>query len=147
MAFQCVPFNGEWTGDTKLDLRGIYRRPSGDLTSDLPLRRHTKWVAKGLEYVTLADAESFAIAVPFLRAQGLNPQDYVAGRDGDGRPTPWNVEAYLADQQSVRAAKDDEIRALVAEFGVDVVEKIKGIPVPAHLRPETKAAKREKASA
>ena len=40
MGLKCIPLNPEWCGQTKLDLRAVYRRPNGDLTSDLPLRRH-----------------------------------------------------------------------------------------------------------
>src|SRR5262245_19768514 len=117
MAFKCVPLNPAWTGDTKHDMRAIYKRPNGDLTSGLPLRRHHQWESKGLTYVTLADAESLGLAVAALRGQGLNPQDYVAGIDGDGRPTPWKAEAYLADAKTARAEQDAELSAMVERYG------------------------------
>jgi len=141
MPLKTIPLNPAWTGDTKLDLRAIYRKPSGDLTGGLPLRRHHAWEAKGLTYVTLADAESLSMAVPFLRANGLNPQDYVVGIDGDGRPTPWSTDLYLADTAATQVSADAALQALVAQFGVDVVEQIKGIKVPAHLRGDAKPAK------
>ena len=130
---KCVPFLPQLSGDTKLDVRAIYRRPSGDLTCGLPMRRHHQWQAKGFEYVTLADAESLGIAAPFLRANGWNPQDYVAGIDGDGRPTPWKVDLYLADVKEKQADLDAELRALIAEHGLETVEKIRG-RLPEHLR-------------
>ncbi len=148
MALKCVPLNHQWCGSTKLDLRAIYRRTNGDLTTSLPLRGHEKWLAKGLEYVTLADAESFSIAAPYLRAEGKNPQDYVAGIDGDGRPTPWNVALYLADTKATRDSADAKLAEMVAEFGVEAVEKITGKSVPDALRPaEAKIEKRTKAVA
>ncbi len=141
MALKCVPLNAQWCGSTKLDLRAIYRRRNGDLTSGLPLRGHQTWVAKGLEYVTLADAESLSSAASSLRAEGKNPQDYVAGIDGDGRPTPWNVALYLEDAQVVQAKADADLKTMIEQFGVETVERIKGITVPAHLRPEAEPVK------
>lgn len=135
MAFKCVPLLAELTGDTKIDAHAIYRRPSGDLTSGLPMRRHHQWQAKGLEYVTLADASSLGKAAPFLRARGLNPQEFVCGHDGDGNATPWNPKAYLADRADQQAVEDADLAALVEKYGVDMVESIKGVKVPEHLKP------------
>ena len=137
MSFQGVPFNAKWTdSSSKEDMRAIYRRPNGDLTSDLPLRRHSQWEAKGFTYVTLADADSFAKAVPFLRSRQLNPQDFVMGHDGDGRPVCWNLSKYLAENADIKAKDDAELKAMIEQFGVEAVEKIKGIKVPEHLRPK-----------
>jgi hypothetical protein len=148
MALKCIPLNPAWTGDTKLDLRAIYKRPNGDLTGSLPMRRHHSWEAKGLAYVTLADAESFVLAIPFLRSLGLNPNDFVAGIDGDGRPTPWMAEAYLADEKANQVTADAKLAAMVAEFGVEAVEKITGKPVPDALRAEvTVKTRRDKVPA
>jgi hypothetical protein len=135
MPLKCVPLNPAWTGDTKLDMRAIYARPNGDLSGSLPLRRHHSWEAKGLRYVTLADSESLALAVPFLRANGLNPQDFVVGTDGDGRPTPWNPEVYQSDNAATRAAEEVKLKSMIDEFGVETVEKITGAKVPEHLKP------------
>jgi hypothetical protein len=138
---QCVPFLGSLAdGGTKQDVRAIYRRPNGDLTSGLPMRRQNQWVTKGLEYVTLADAESLKIAAPMLQAQGLNPQAFVAGIDGDGRPTPWKVDLYLADQKEKQHDADAELRAMIAQYGIETVEAIKGMKVPEHLKHEPVAA-------
>lgn len=141
MALKCVPLNPAWTGDTKLDLRGVYKRPNGDLATSLPMRKHHAWEAKGLEYVTLADAESLAVAAPFLRAQGLNPQEFVAGVDGDGRLTPWVYSVYAADAEVQQKTADAELQALIEQFGVETVEKIKGRKVPEHLKPVPVEAK------
>lgn len=134
MAVKCVPLNPDWTGSTKMDMRAIYARPNGDLTTALPLRRHTSWEAKGFKYLTLADAESLNLAVPFLRSQGLNPQDFVAGIDGDGRPTPWNPAAYIADVKSKQVDADAELLERVRKYGVETVEQITGQTVPAHIK-------------
>jgi len=139
--FKCVPLNHAWTGSTKLDLHAIYKRPNGNLAA-LPLRRHHQWMTKGMEYVTLADAQSLSDAAPFLRSQGLNPQEFVCGLDGDGRPTPWIPALYLETQSVNRADADAELKSLVAEHGVDVVERIRGIKVPEHLKPEAKSVRK-----
>lgn len=138
--FKCVPLNAAWTGDTKLDMHAIYARPNGDLAT-LPMRRHNQWMAKGLTYVTLADAESFRLAAPWLQSQGLNPGEFIAGIDGDGRQTPWIPAKYLAEQQAGRADADAELKALIALHGVETVEAIRGIKVPDHLKPDTKKTK------
>ena len=146
MALKCVPFLHELAGDTKLDAHAIYARPNGDLTSGLPMRRHSGWTKKGFKYVTLADAESFKLAVPFLRQQNLDPKDYVCGNDGDGRPTCWNVELYLEDHTAKQAAADAELKAMVEKFGAETVEAIKGIKVPDHLKPAESKVKAAKVS-
>lgn len=145
MPLKCVPLNPAWTGDTKLDLRAVYARANGDLLTSLPMRRHHSWEAKGLRYITLADSESLAIAAPFLRAQGLNPQDFVCGVDGDGRPTPWSNELYQAGTAANMAAADAELVALIEQFGVETVEKIKGAKVPDRLKPQPVEVKAKRA--
>lgn len=145
MALKCVPLVAGMTGDTKHDLRAIYRKPNGDLSAGLPMRRHQQWLNKGFEYVTLADADSLVTAAPLLQAAGLNPQDYVAGRE-DGRPTPWNVAAYLVDDKARIARDEAELKAKIDKYGVDTVESILGLKVPDHLRPVT-VAKASKAVA
>lgn len=145
--YPCVPLNLDWTGSTKLDLHGIYDRGNGDLCT-LPMRRHQQWMAKGFSYVTLADAESFKKAVPFLQAVGKNPQDYIAGIDGDGRPTPWIAAKYIAEQQATRADSDAELKGLIDQYGVEQVEKIRGAKIPARLLPtEPKARTKSGAAA
>lgn len=135
MALECVPLINELTGDTKMDAHAIYRRPNGDLTSGLPMRRHHAWLAKGFEYVTLADPASLQLAAPFLQARGLDPNQFVAGIDGDGRRTPWNPAKYHEDTRAQQAAEDAELAALVEKHGIETVEAIRGIRVPDHLRP------------
>lgn len=138
--YPCVPLNYDWTGSTKLDIHGIYDRGNGDLCT-LPLRRHQQWMAKGFTYVTLADAESLAVAAHSLRVMGKNPSDYIVGNDGDGRPTPWIPAKYLAEQGANRVDADAELKGLIEQYGVEQVEKIRGSKVPAHLLPKAQAAK------
>jgi hypothetical protein len=139
MALKCVPLNPDWVGNTGLDMRAIYRRPSGDLTTALPLRRHNQWQAKGFEYVTLADAESLKLAAPWLMSQGKNPQEFVAGYTNEGS-TPWNVAKYLEGVQVADATAADELKTLIAQFGVEAVEKITGKPVPERVKAEAAIA-------
>lgn len=137
--FKCVPLNHAWTADTKLDIHAIYKRRNGDLMT-LPMRGHAKWMAKGFEYVTLADAESFKVAIPFIRSLGVDHREFICGIDGTGRDTCWDVEQYLANRGVETAAEDAEIKGLVEKYGVELVEQIKGTKVPAHLKPEAKKA-------
>ena len=149
MAFKCVPLNPAWVGDTKLDIRAIYKRANGDLTSGLPLRRHHNWVAKGLEYVTLADPDSLSKAAKFLKAEGHDVNSFVMAIDGNGDPTPWDVAKYVAEHGAAKAQADADLKALIAEYGWETVEKIKGVKVPEHLRgmvPMTATAIEEPAS-
>jgi hypothetical protein len=139
MALKCVPLNPDWVGNTALDMRAIYRRPSGDLTTALPLRRHNQWQGKGFEYVTLADAESLKLAAPWLMSRGQNPQEFVAGYTNEGA-TPWNVTKYLEGAQVAEANAAEEMKTLIAQFGVDAVEKITGKPVPERLKAEAAIA-------
>jgi hypothetical protein len=139
MALKCVPLNPDWVGNTGLDMRAIYRRPNGDLTADLPLRRHNQWQAKGFEYVTLADASSLKLAAPWLMSKGHNPQEFVAGYSNEGA-TPWNVTKYLEGAHAADVAAADELKRLVDQFGVDAVEKITGKPVPERLKAEAAIA-------
>ena len=89
---ELVPFDPAWVFG-KADLHAIYRRPNGDLTTGLPVRRHLDWSRKGFEWVTLADADSLLAAANSLRAQGLDPRRYVV----DPRTnSPWSYEAYVA---------------------------------------------------
>lgn len=135
MAYPCVPFNATFAGG-KLDIRAIYKRPNGDLMT-LPMRRHYQWEAKGFAYVTIADHDSLMA----IRAYLPNAKQYVVGLDGDGRETPWDVALYLADRKEVQAKEDAELAALVAEHGAEMVEKIKGVKVPAHLKADKPKAR------
>src|SRR5690349_14109132 len=91
--FRPVPFQNAWIDHAKLDVHAIYRRPvfgengeqlvdehgvpRWDLTGGLPVRRHRDWIKKGYQYVTLADSESLKNAAPLLRAQGIDPGQFV----------------------------------------------------------------------
>jgi hypothetical protein len=140
MSLKCVPLNPDWVGNTGLDMRAIYRRPNGDLTTALPLRRHNQWASKGFEYVTMADAESLKMAAGWLMSRGMNPQEFIAGYTNEGG-TPWSVAKYLEGAKVAEASADEETRKLIAQFGVDAVEKITGKPVSDRLRAEAAMAK------
>lgn len=149
--FRCVPFDPNWAiAGTKYDLKAIYRRPRRtigeydeitpetnaeglplwDLTTPLPLRRHSDWTAKGYEYVTLADMESLEKAAPSLRAKGLRVQDFVQ----HPQLGPWNPKLYAAVANVEDQTAFAELVALIEKFGVDTVEQIRGVALPAALR-------------
>ena len=134
--FRCVPLDLAWTGDTKIDIRAIYRRPDGhggwDLTGALPLRRHNDWLRKGFVYVTLADGESLKVAAPALQAQGLDWRTFIHDvRTG----SPWQPDQYRTQQALEQSAEETELRTLIAEFGVEAVVKIKQQQNPAFVLP------------
>ena len=147
-AFRCVPLDHRWTGDTKLDMKAIYRRPARDaqgqpkrdaegriqwdLTSGMPLRRHSHWLAKGFEYVTLADAESLSMAASALRDAGLDPAGFVVNRRNN---SPWDVAQYLAAVETLEGEETRDLAALVAKHGADATEEIMRVHQPGFVLP------------
>lgn len=141
MPLRCVPLNLHWTGEaTKLDLKAMYRK--GEVITALPMRRHDDWLRKGFVYLTLADADSLEKVAPSLRAAGLDPRDYQQGP----QRSPWNAQLYMEGLILQEAEYLQELRELVARYGVEVVEAIKqkddpAFRVPESLRGEAKKAK------
>ena len=151
MPLKCIPLRPEWTGSTGPDIRAIYRRKKTDnwgnpvldaegreqwdTTGGLPLRRHSDWLNKGYEYITLADEDSLAKVAKWLRADGEDPMAYIQDRR---TRSPFNPDIWYADQQSAEANRIIELRELVAEYGVDAVVRMRG-PLPAVLLKELAA--------
>ncbi len=133
MALKLVPWCPEFM---KYDIRGVYRRPNGDLMPSLPITAHNKWQAKGFEFVTLGDAASLAQAAHVLRQHGHDPHSFICGRDGDGQQTCWNVNLYLAGEKDSQAAAEAKLAEQIEKYGVAAVEEMTGKPVPAHLKPK-----------
>lgn len=150
-----VPFNNAWIDHTKLDLKAIYRRPRWtkdefdqdvqelgpdgqplwDLTGPLPVRQHNKWMAKGFQYVTLADRDSLLAAA---QQQTLLHGSY---REFDQHQTggPWNAKMYMAGQQTVDTEAVRQLRESVQRFGSEAYEVIRRevdpkFRLPAQLR-------------
>ena len=137
---KCVPLDLAWTGgETKLDLKAIYRRrkqdnwgnpvldadglEQWDTTSGLPLRRHNAWLAKGFEYVPLADFDSLEKVGPQLtRDTGRDWREYI--QDLRTR-SPFSLALYIKGLDQERADTLKELRELVAEFGVEMVTRLK----------------------
>jgi hypothetical protein len=145
--FKCVPLDPLWTiTGSKLDLKAIYRRPRRsvgeydeiiqergpdglplyDITSPLPLRRHSDWQTKGFEYVTVVSTlqqgdESFKYVADSLRKQGLNPADYLQ------HPVfgTWNPKLYLATAEQADRSKFSELTKMVEQFGSAAVTEIR----------------------
>ena len=159
MPLKCIPLRPEWTGSTAPDLRAIYRRrkqdnfgnpildrdgrEQWDTTGALPLRQHAKWAAKGFEYITLADEESLGKVAGVLRMEGHDPMSFMQDRR---TRSPFNAEMWLADQKSADDTRMAELRELVAQFGVEAVEKMKG-PIPASIRDAAKPKPQAKGAA
>jgi hypothetical protein len=151
MALKLIPFNASWINHDKIDVHAIYRRPrfvedkygemqreyvdgipTWDLTGPLPVRQHTKWAAKGFEYVTLADRVSLFVAGRY----GTLPAGTTAA-DFDQHQTsgPWNYRKYAEGQELALHTATDELRADVEEFGSDAVQSIKRRQDPAFTLP------------
>lgn len=154
--FKCVPYDANWSiAGTRYDLKAIYRRPRRgtdefdqvtnatnaegqplwDLTSPLPMRRHSDWIAKGFEYVTLADMDSLQKAAPSLQAKGLRIHDFIQ----HPQLGPWNPKLYAATADATDKTQFQELLALVQQFGVVAVEQIRGQALPEALKQQLAA--------
>jgi hypothetical protein len=147
-----VPFNSAWISHDKIDIHAIYRRPrfkedefgelereydaSGlptwDLTGPLPVKQHNRWMAKGFEYVTLANRESLGLAGMYGTIDG-NWREYDQHQTGG----PWNFKKFLVGQEVVTSRELDELRVDVEEYGSDVVERIRRRTDPNFRLPES----------
>lgn len=168
--FKAVPLDPAWVHPgTKLDLKAIFRRPRRrvgddgalvhersreglllyDLTGPLPLRRFSDWTAKGFEYVTLADAVSLKEAAPYLRARGLDPNEFVLQRNTITGASPWSEPLYSQAQAAIDSQRAEELRALVAQLGSRAVQTMirattdAGFELPEELRNVPAAAAAE----
>ena len=157
-----VPFQAVWITHEKLDLHAIYRRPrfkedeygevqlvpgEWDLTGPLPVKQHNKWMAKGFEYVTLADRNSL-IEAARVGTVGGNWREYDQHQTGG----PWNYRKYAegmkVDAVAQKAAAEQaetELRFMVEKFGVEAVEAIKQQTDPSFKVPESMKPQKKKA--
>lgn len=165
MSLKLVPFNANWVTHNKLDLHAIYRRPrfvedkygelrrdldenglpKWDLTGELPVRQHSKWVGKGFEYVTLANRESLIMA-------GRNG---TIQHDADGNPVdwrtydqhqvsgPWNYRKYAEGQEATTTLDAERLKGDVARFGWEAVEAIRQQTDPTFRLPDHMKGKPE----
>jgi hypothetical protein len=151
MSLKLVPFNAVWIDHDKIDIHAIYRRPvfaedkygelqrvikdgfpAWDLTGPLPVRGHTKWSAKGFQYVTLATRDSLRIAARF----GTLPEGTtLATYDQHHTGGPWNYRLYFESQEALQGEILDELRADVEEFGSDTVLRLRRRTDPAFVLP------------
>jgi len=156
-----VPFNQAWITHDKIDVHAIYRRPrytkddygedqrevhaetgepTWDITSPLPVKQHSKWLAKGFEYVTVADRDSLRRAA--LHRTVLDEHGEACDwRVYDQHQTggPWNLRRYMEGLSSTTTLANDQLRADVEKYGPETVENIRrryepGFRVPDHLR-------------
>lgn len=156
MSLKLVPFNPTWVQHDKIDVHAIYRRPryvedkfgemqrehdrdglpTWDLTGPLPVRQHTRWAAKGFQYVTLANRESLFIAAKYnTLPEGTNAREFDQHQTGG----PWSYRRYLEGQEVALQAEAEQLRDDVAEFGSVAVETIRrrfdpGFVMPEHLK-------------
>ncbi len=133
-----VPFQSGWAGsETKLDLKGIYRRPSADggisLTSPLPLRRHLDWTRKGFEFVALATREDLGLVAGFLRAEGHDVAELA--KSYDPRTGIFLTELYLKDAKASDAAYLVDLQSKVDRFGAETVTEMMQMQDPGFVMP------------
>lgn len=140
MSLKLVPFNSAWTNHDKIDIHAIYRRPrfvedefgersreykngvaTWDMTGPLPIRQHSRWLAKGFEYVTLANRESLMVA---YKAGTLPEGATVSTYDQHQTGGPWNWKKYCAGQEADMTAEAEQIASDVRLFGSEAVTKI-----------------------
>ena len=136
-----VPFNAAWISHALMDVKAIYRRPrfvqdefgewqrefkdgapTWDLTTPLPVRSHNRWLAKGFEYVTLANRGSLNVAAKFgTLPEGATAADYDQSQAGG----PWNYKMYVKGLEQATTLEAETLRADVEEFGSDVVLRLR----------------------
>lgn len=161
-----VPFHPTWINHDKIDVHAIYRRPHRvedeygemmqkidaegipmwDLTGPLPVKQHTRWSAKGYEYVTLADRDSLNTAGMFGTVE--NYRQYDQHRSGG----PWNYRLYAEGMKASSTIEADQLRDDVEMFGSEAVETLRKrtdlhFKLPPHLQgipPGGKVGKSEK---
>lgn len=146
-----VPFNHAWITNDKIDLKAIYRRPrytedaygemvrettadglpAWDLTGGLPVKSHNKHVAKGFEYVTLADRDSLHIAATHKTIDG-DWRQYVQDPRTGG---PWHYRKYVEGQTVADAEATQRLAEMVAKYGPDLVQDMKRETEPGYVLP------------
>lgn len=155
-----VPFNAKWINHDKIDVHAIYRRPrfkedeygelereldaggipTWDMTGPLPVKQHTKWLAKGFEYVTLADRDSLRMAGQFgtVLDEFGNVCDW---RKYDQHQTggPWNWKKYHEGQSESTTIAQEKLKEDILKWGPEAVEAIRrqvdpSFRLPDHMR-------------
>jgi hypothetical protein len=141
MSLELVPFSAAWINHDKMDLHAIYRRPrfvqdeygewqrefkdgaaTWDLTGPLPVRSHNRWIAKGFEYVTLANRGSLAVAHHYgTLPEGRTVESYEPVK-GNG---PWNYRRYAEGMAQAATRDAEQLREDVLRFGSDVVQHLR----------------------
>lgn len=146
-----VPFNPVWITHDKCDLHGIYRRPryvrdeydeeyreydadglpTWDITGALPIKQHSKWTAKGFEFLTLASRSDLETAARTGTLQGGSIRDYAQNAQGG----PWHYKKYIdgALVQANDAAK--RLKDLVLRLGPDEAEQAMRVSDPEYVLP------------
>lgn len=136
---QLVPFDEKWAGsETKLDLKGWYRRPSRhggfSVVGPFPLRRHLDYARKGFEFITLASAEDVAPVRMQLKMRGIDLNALADAYDHNGH---FKMEQYLKDERGKDDAFAAELQAKVDRFGADAVSEMMRLQDPAFVMPES----------
>jgi len=169
-----VPFNNAWISHDKIDIKAIYQRPrskedeygefiqildengeqSYDLTGPLPIKQHVKWSQKGFKYLTLASRDALMVAYAtntLLDDNGNVTHDWQQYNQHSTHG-PWNYKKYLEGYQESKLAASQDLVNDIAEYGWELVEKLRrrsdpGFSVPDYLKPEFKKAAEAKAAA
>lgn len=147
-----VPFNNVWVGHDKLDLKAIYRRPrymedaygemhrevgpdglpAWDITGALNVKHHNKHLAKGFEYITLADRDSLHHAAA---AGTVADWKQYAGQD-PRTGGPWHYRKYIEGQAVSDSDAAQRLAEMVAKYGPGMVQDMKRESDPTYALPE-----------
>lgn len=146
-----VPFSHAWITHDKLDLKAVYRRPrwvedhygemhremtpdglpAWDITGGLPVKHHNKHVAKGFEYVTLADRDSLLAAAAAKTIEG-DWRVYIQDPRTGG---PWHYRKYVEGQVVADTAATQKLAELVAKYGPEMVQDLRRETEPGYVLP------------
>lgn len=157
MALKCIPLNLDWCDTTKQDFHAIYLRrkqdnwgvptldASGreqwDATGPLPMRRHSDWMKKGYQYLTLfiaSDDHRWPLVAGWIRqTTGDDPATYIQNRR---QRTTFDVGLWQLGAIGEREKELAALRAEVEQYGAETVLAIRqrvdpNFRLPADLYP------------
>ncbi len=139
---ELVPLDTKWAGsETKLDLKGIYRRPTETgqagvtLTGPLPLRRHLDWTRKGFEFVSLATLEDVSLVSGNLRADGVD-LEAIRKSYSPKAPHQFLTDQFIKADRVKTDAFRAELQAKVDRFGSEAVTEMMQLQDPGFVMPE-----------
>lgn len=154
-----VPFNPVWITHDKCDLHGIYRRPryvrdeydeehreydanglpTWDITGALPIKQHSKWEAKGFEFITLASRTDLEQAARTGTLREGSVREYAQNAQGG----PWHYKKYIDGAQVIADESAKRLKDLVLRLGPEAAEQAMRVSDPTYVLPAALRTLRE----